>query len=88
VTSNQSSPRTVVEARATAEVMASSMEVVEVPTTSLMPYVCAIVLPFRLRGAGAAPSPAMVLAPAGLGHPPGGARPPPGTRPGTAYCPG
>ena len=47
VTSNQSSPRTVVDARATAEVMASSIEVVDVPTTSLMPYVCAMALTLR-----------------------------------------
>ena len=41
--------------------MASSIEVVDVPTTSLMSYVCAMAPPF-VAGTRLAPSRAMILA--------------------------
>ena len=47
--------------RATADVIASSMEVVDVPTTSVMPYVCAMVSP-SVGGPRQAPVTSMILA--------------------------
>ena len=39
------------------------------PTTSLMPYVCAMAPTFRARGTPSVPTPVMILGPAALGQP-------------------